>query len=94
MNTHTYANHYLIVITPEGTIRGEVVVVELLGLEGASLVIEIQDILPVGDYDAVYETPFQAAPGIFKVFYIQVSQHSHWQASGIFTRTKEQRKYS
>ena len=71
--------------------RGQVITVRQLGPGVANLTIEKRDILPMGEYEALYATPSQEARGTFKVFQIAVSNNFHWRASGIFTRAKERR---
>ena len=53
----TPTNHHLTVTTPNGTMRGQVIVVRQLGPGVANLTIETRDILPIGEYGAVYTAP-------------------------------------
>jgi hypothetical protein len=79
----------MIVIIPGGKrIVGRVIALSLLGPGRANVTIETVDVLPRGEYAAIYKAASRERPpvdrGIFKVFN-SVAYGNRWRASGILT---------
>jgi hypothetical protein len=79
----------MIVIIPGGKrIVGRVIALSVLGPGRANITIETVDVLPRGEYAAIYKTSAQERTpvdrGIFKVF-TSVAYSNRWRASGILT---------
>jgi len=64
-------------------------------LSGPQLVVETVDVLPYGEYAAIYPTPGsplgQEAAGTYQVFRYGAGKSFRWLSYGIFTRNKERR---
>ena len=86
-------NHYLTLTDAAGnTIRGRVIDARRLSRGLARIRVETQDVLPSGEYDAVYATTWQEASGTYKVDSFAANANLGWISSGVFVRAKDSRR--
>lgn len=86
-------NHRVTITTPDGnTIRGRVIYTRRLGRGLVRIRVETHDVLPQGEYEAVYSTTWQEATGTYKVDSYAVNATLGWISTGVFVRAKESRR--
>jgi hypothetical protein len=84
-------NHYFIITTTDGQMRGKVTYGKHLGTRRgvANHQVETREILPIGMFPANYTAPSQEAAATYQVFRVSVSETYRWVSFGMFTRNKE-----